>query len=95
MLDGADPSQQAFLRAAFSPNRFWQLDGVARYVGELKSLGVDAYLTADLRASWNFYGDFWLTLVGRNLAQPHHYEQAGASATAVERSVHGQVEWRR
>jgi iron complex outermembrane receptor protein len=93
---GRTPRHQLELRASFDlPARF-QVDAFLRYASELKAfarlpapLQVPAYATADLRISWQALQRLELSLVGRNLLQPHHPEFSGG--TEVARSAYARL----
>lgn len=89
--NGADPEHQFLLHAALEPAENWQVDFGVRYVDRLSSLDVASYAVADARVAWQAAKNVQVSLVGRNLFDKHHFEQAGAQATEVEQSVYGKL----
>ncbi len=96
--EGNSPRHQLGLRSTHDLRRNLRLNLDLRYVGELKSLPVDGYLTADARVGWRPYAEVELAVVARNLLQDEHLEfpadfSGGQSLTEVERSVYGVLTW--
>lgn len=73
------------------PHRL-ELDGIVRWVDELRNLNVGDYTAIDLRVGWNASSSVSMELVGRNLFETSHRESNGLSE--VEPSVHGKVSCR-
>lgn len=92
--ENADPRHTLSLRSRMDLSETWQLDGTVRYVDALLGPGVPDYMTADLRLAWKPRPDLELSLVGRDLLDPEHPEQAGGTVTEVQRSFYGQLVWR-
>ena len=91
----SSPEHQLSLRSAYDFNRRLSLDGQLRYVDAI--LGVPAYLTADLRLSYRPNDRLEFALVGQNLLDHHHPEQADvpfATVAEVPRSFYGKLTWR-
>ena len=88
------PKHQVSLRSAYDFNKQWSMDGQLRYVDSIQ--GVPAYLTADLRLSYRPNDHLELALVGQNLLDPSHPEQATTSfvsTSEVPRSFYGKITW--
>jgi iron complex outermembrane recepter protein len=71
------------------------LDGQFRYVDNVQN--VARYLTADLRFAYRPTPNLELSLVGQNLLDARHAEQAstiGAPTYEVPRSYYGKVTWK-
>ncbi|MBI2432112.1 MAG: TonB-dependent receptor [Candidatus Hydrogenedentes bacterium] len=97
-LDGDAPEQQVYLQNLFDIGDAWEFDTVFRYVDALPSLGVDDYLTMDVRLAWKPRENLEIALVGQNLLERHHGELTSSFVnslpTDVERSVFARVSWR-
>ncbi len=91
----ASPRNQVVLRSSHDLTRRLGLDAQLRYVDNLHN--VPAYLTADLRLAYRHGDHLEFALVGRNLLQDQHPEQAPFHLTPVSevpRGVHGSLTWR-
>jgi len=55
------------------------------------------YSTADVRLAWQAHHSIQLSVVGRNLFQPSHYEFGGdpGPLVGIRRTVYGQIAWQR
>jgi iron complex outermembrane receptor protein len=98
-VDKADelnaPTHQVVLRSSYDFGRHVGLDTDLRYVDNVQ--GVDGYVTADARLSYRPTPNWELSVVGQNLLDNSHPEQAstiGASTAEVPRGVYGKVTWR-
>ncbi len=65
-----------------------ECDAWIRYVDELEALGIDEYVTVDLRLAWRPRSDLELAVVGQNLGEEWHQE---FTSYEVERSVYAKV----
>jgi iron complex outermembrane receptor protein len=91
----SSPKNQISLRSAYDFNKHWSLDGQLRYVDSIQ--GVPAYLTADLRLSYRPNDHLEYALVGQNLLDPSHPEQAATPfvlASEVPRGFYAKITWR-
>lgn len=92
------PEQQFSLINRLNLGRQIELDVIARYVDALPSLGIDDYVTADVRLAWTPRDNVELAIVGQNLFDGDHAEYASnyvnTIPTNVERGVYGKVTWR-
>jgi iron complex outermembrane recepter protein len=89
------PKNQVVLRSSFDFTRHASLDTDLRYVDNIQ--GVVAYITADVRLSYRPTPNWELSVVGQNLLDNSHPEQAsniGAPTAEVPRGVYGKVTWR-
>jgi iron complex outermembrane recepter protein len=89
------PTHQVVLRSSFDFTRHASLDTDLRYVDNVQ--GVVAYVTADVRLSYRPTPNWELSVVGQNLLDNSHPEQAsniGAPTTEVPRGFYGKVTWR-
>jgi iron complex outermembrane recepter protein len=89
------PRHQATLRSAYDFTKRLSLDGQLRYVDAIAS--VPSYLTADFRLSYRPTDYLVLSLVGENLLDRQHPEQADQPFTTtaeVPRGFHARILWR-
>lgn len=92
--ENSAPRHQVSLRSAYDFTKQWSLDGQVRFVDAIE--GVPAYVTADLRLSYRPNDHLEFALVGQNLLDPSHPEQATAAFTAsseVPRGFYGKITW--
>jgi iron complex outermembrane receptor protein len=95
-ITGASPEHQAMLGTQIDVSKRLQLDVDWRFVSALPSQGVPWYSTADARVGWRLTDQLEFSLVGQNLAQHSHYEDAGDGVlVGIERSGYAQLAWRR
>jgi iron complex outermembrane receptor protein len=64
-------------------------------VSALTAQSVPSYSTGDARLAWRFRPQFELSLVGRNLLQPYHFEYAGdpGPLVGIRRSGYLSLAW--
>ncbi|MCD4688920.1 MAG: TonB-dependent receptor [Desulfuromonadaceae bacterium] len=96
LAEGTTPKHQVSLRSSMDLPRDIELDFWLRYADELESLGIDDYLTLDIRLGWQPRPGLELVLVGQNLLQNSHQEYSPeyqTLATEVPRGIYGQVVW--
>jgi len=89
------PTHQVVLRSSYDFGRHASLDADLRYVDNVQ--GVVGYVTADVRLSYRPTPNWELSVVGQNLLDNSHPEQAsqvGAPTTEVSRGFYGKVTWR-
>jgi iron complex outermembrane receptor protein len=89
------PTHQVVLRSSYDFARHFSLDADLRYVDNVQS--VPAYVTADIRFSWRPTANLELSIVGRNLLDSQHPEQAspiGVPTVEVPRGFYGRITWR-
>jgi iron complex outermembrane receptor protein len=89
------PTHQVVLRSSYDFARHFSLDAQLRYVDSVQS--VSAYVTADIRLSYRPTPNLELSIVGQNLLQNHHPEQAsviGAPTVEVPRGFYAKITWR-
>ena len=89
------PTHQVVLRSAYDFTWHATLDAQLRYVDSVES--VAAYVTADVRLAWRPSANLELSLVGQNLLEARHPEQAssiGAPTIEIPRGFYGKVTWR-
>jgi iron complex outermembrane receptor protein len=80
---GSSPQHEATVQSFLDISKRLQLDLTYRYVSELRSQMAPSYSTGDARLGWQFNPHLQLSLVGRNLFQPHHVEYGGDPNTLV------------
>jgi iron complex outermembrane receptor protein len=89
------PDRQFFLHSSVDLPRHLRLDAGFRAIAGIANQQVPAYAELNAKLTWQPAPKLDLSLAGRNLLHRRHVE-FGAPATrrAVERGVHGAVEWR-
>ena len=88
------PTHQVVLRSSYDFSRQLSLDADLRYVDNVQS--VAAYVTADVRLAWRPTANLELSIVGQNLFDRPHPEQAsplGAPTIEVPRGFYGKITW--
>lgn len=92
---GASPQHEGTIESSWNIGKSIQLDLVYRYVSQLPAQSVPSYSTGDARIAWRFKPKLELSVVGRNLLQPHHPEYAGDPATllGIRRNVFVMLTW--
>jgi iron complex outermembrane recepter protein len=95
IIEGSSPKHEATLLSGLDFTKKLSFDATYRYVGALNALKVSSYSTADARFDWLFNRELKLSVVGRNLLQPHHLEFPSDPGPNVEikRTVYGQITW--
>ena len=94
-VQGSSPNHQFSLRSRMDLGDGWELDLWPRYVGELKSLDIDEYVTLDARLGWRPTDNIEFSLVGQNLLdsarQEFVPELVQFSPTKAQRGVYGRL----
>lgn len=88
LVEGTLPQHQCSLRSQWDVTSNIECDAWLRYVDELEALGVDEYITLDLRLAWRPRPNLEIALVGQNLGEEWHREY---TSYEVERSVYAKV----
>jgi iron complex outermembrane receptor protein len=95
--EGATPHHQIVARSLMDLPFNLQLDITGRYVDSLPALGIDSYVTADVRLGWRPIKNLDISIVGQNLLDNQHAEFGSSvvreQQTEVERAVYGKVTW--
>lgn len=97
-VEGSSPKHQVSLQSGTDFAKVFSFDLTYRYVSMLPALAVTSYSTADVRFDWQVRKEFKLSVVGRNLLQPHHPEYSGVDPgppIGIKRSAYGQITWTR
>ncbi len=106
-MDAADPRNKLYIQSAWEFATNWELDLIWRYVDNAslidprgESVSVSNYNVFDVRLAWHVRPEMELSLVGRNLFDPAHFEYPGDiflgnATTEVQSEVYGMVTWRR
>lgn len=66
-IQGTSPRHQASLRSTMDLGSGWEFDLWPRYVADLESVGIDAYVDLDARLGWRVAQGVDLSLIGQNL----------------------------
>ncbi len=88
------PTHQVVVRSSYDISRQVSLDADLRYVDNVQA--VAAYVTADVRLAWRPTANLDLSIVGQNLFDARHAEQAsqlGAPTIEVPRGFYGKITW--
>ncbi len=96
-VEGSSPRHQVTAQSGFDFTKKLSLDLTYRFVSHLAAEKINSYSTADARFSWQAKESLNLSVVGRNLFQPYHYEAASDPGpnVAIKRSVYGQITWQK
>jgi iron complex outermembrane recepter protein len=97
--EGLAPRHQATLRSAIDLPHDLELDTTLRFVDDLSTLNYPSYVTLDFGLAWHPHSDVELALVGQNLLDSPHPEQAFVFSSSgipseVERGLYGKATWR-
>ncbi|MGB7603585.1 MAG: TonB-dependent receptor, partial [Candidatus Sulfotelmatobacter sp.] len=97
ITEKSSPKHEVMIQSAFDLSKAFSLDLDYRYISALPGEMVNAYSTADARLAWKVKEHFQLSVVGRNLFQPYHYESNGdpGPLVGIKRSAYGQITWTR
>ena len=93
--EGSAPSNQVQVQSSLNLPRGVQFDQSYRYVSELRSHGVPAYHTGDIRLAWRASPSVELSLAGRDLFSPNHVEfpHSPGPNVGIRRSIFASVSW--
>ena len=74
--EGQSPEHQVYLQSSWNLPFHLEFDLISRYVDTLRKFTpkVNSYVTLDARLSWKASKNLEISLVGQNLAEPHHLE---------------------
>jgi iron complex outermembrane receptor protein len=94
---GQDPTNQFYLRSDVSLSHAVDVNFSVRYVGQLPSIPISQYWTADTNVAWHITRRLDLSLIGRNLFQPSHAEFVSelrdVVPTRIERTIAARIRW--
>ncbi len=92
------PTQQFSLRSSLDITPSVRWDAWLRHVGKVKSYGIDAYTTLDMRLAWQAGKDLEVALVGQNLLDRAHPEFGSyfilSTPSEIERGYYVKVDWK-
>jgi iron complex outermembrane recepter protein len=93
---GSNPKHEATVQSFLDVSKKFSFDLTYRYVAQLPGLSIPAYSTADARLEWRINRQLALSLAGRNLLQPYHYEYSydPGPLVGIMRSGYLQLTWR-
>ncbi len=97
IIEGSSPRNQITAQSDFNITSAIDLNLTYRFVSALPALVIDSYSTSDARLGWWVEPYLQLSVSGRNLFQPSHYEYENDPGpnVAIKRSVFFQIYWRR
>jgi iron complex outermembrane receptor protein len=95
IIEGSSPQHQGSIQTNIDLSKRFELDLTYRYVSSLPSQSVPAYSTGDARLGWHVTRQFEVSLVGRNLFQPWHFEYQGdpGPLVGIKRSAYVKLTW--
>ena len=93
--NGSSPHHQAIVQALFNIPGGFELDPTYRFVSSLPAQKVANYNTGDVRFGWRSQHSWEMSVVGRNVMQPHHAEFGSDVDTIVgiKRDVFATIKW--
>jgi len=96
-LNRSSPRHELSVHSSLDMSKALSFDVDWRYQDALPGQLVPAYSTADARLGWKFISHWELSLVGRNLLQPSHYEFGGdpGPLVGIKRSAYAKLTWTR
>jgi iron complex outermembrane receptor protein len=97
LYEGSSPRHQGSVQASLTlPGRI-EIDHTYRFAGRLRSHDIPGYVTADARLGWQLSNGLTVSVVGRNLLQPHHVEffRDDVAPVGIRRNVFASLTWRR
>jgi iron complex outermembrane recepter protein len=96
-INGSSPKHEATIQSSFDISSKLTADLIYRYVAALPGQLVPSYSTGDVRFGWRIRPELELSLVGRNLLQPSHFEDGGdpGPLVGIRRSAYIKLTWSR
>jgi len=93
--EGATPAHRMHVQSSMNLPGDIQLDQTYRYAGALRSLGIKAYHTGDVRVAWRASPAVEVSLAGRDLFSPRHFEfpHSPGPNVGMRRSVYVAIAW--
>lgn len=95
--EGESPEQQISLRSSFDISNNLTFDTWLRYIDELPTQNVNAYVTFDARLAWQIKNNVELSITGQNLLNDSQLqfkpEILDITSTQAERSVYLKMQW--
>lgn len=98
--EGQTARNTMFIHSSWDIGCNWELDLIGRYTDNLSASSIPSYLEMDTRIAWRPTSDLEVAVIGRQLLDASHPEQAsdtfiGTQATEVVREVYGVITLRR
>lgn len=96
-LEGDSPRHQLSVWSNLTLSTKVDVDLIYRYVSGILDQKVGGYSTADARLAWRPAPKIELSLNGRNLLQPYHFEYSGdpGGQVGIKRSIFAGITWRK
>jgi iron complex outermembrane receptor protein len=96
-LEGDSPSHKVVIQSMFTLWHGVDVGLAYRYVSALPDQKVAAYSTGDANIAWRLAHDWQVSLVGRNLMQPYHFEYGGnpGPLVGIKRAGYLKLTWSR
>jgi iron complex outermembrane recepter protein len=94
---GSSPNHQLYVTSSWDMTTRFSLDLSYRYVSNLTTGNIPSYQTGDARFAWHPNSALEISLVGRNLFQPYHFEFPSDPGpnVGIRRSGYAQITWTR
>ena len=95
-IGGTSPHHQFGIQSYLDLTSKLTFDNSLYFVAGLPAKGIPAYARLDSRLGWKVRKGIEASIVGQNLASPHHLEFGNveqAIATEVDRTVFGKIVW--
>ncbi|MCW5979965.1 MAG: TonB-dependent receptor [Bryobacteraceae bacterium] len=94
-LEGDTPIHKVVAVSSFTLPGNGEIDLFFRHVSAVPNQRVPAYSTGDARFGWRLTPRLELSIVGRNLLQPYHFEYGGnpGPLVGIRRAVFGRLTW--
>lgn len=94
---GTSPQNQFQIHSYVSLPRQWEWDTSLYQIGRLPTDNIPAYTRVDTRLGWRFAESASLSLAGKNLLQPRHFEFGPSTGTInavqIKRSGYVKLTW--
>ena len=96
-LEGDSPRHKVVIQSSFNLRHGLDLMLTYRYVSAVPDQKVEAYSTGDVSFGFRFARDWRISLVGRNLMQPYHFEYGGdpGPLVGIKRAGYLKLTWSR
>jgi iron complex outermembrane receptor protein len=94
-LEGDSPRHKVVVQSTFTLPKSLELTLTYRYVSDIPDQKVASYSTGDATLLWHFARMWRVSLVGRNLMQPYHFEYGGnpGPLVGIKRAGYVQLTW--
>ena len=95
--EGKSPENQFTFWSYIDLPYNFELDTGFRYVDNLPTIGIDSYISMDVRLGWKPKENLEISIAGQNLLDSEHMEFVpfvfDVQPTSIERGVYGSIKW--